>query len=87
MKLNFNLKNKEASVEADIEKLIDKNMDIKSNKQPKKTRYQIEQEEKRKNIELEKKQKIKEMFIFIGMMMGIVIFIMIICIIGKTFLE
>ena len=55
MKFNFNLKNKEASLEADIEKLIDKNMDIKSNKQPKKTKYQIKLEEERKNKELEHK--------------------------------
>ena len=57
MKLNFNFKNKEASIEADIEKIIDKNMDIKSNKPPKKTSYQIKQEEKRKNMELEHKQQ------------------------------
>lgn len=60
MKFNFSLKNKEASFEADVEKLIDKNIEYKAknpkNKEPKKTRYQIKQEEKRKNKELEHKQ-------------------------------
>lgn len=48
MKLKFNFKNKEASLEADVEKLVEKGMDQKANGPVKKTRYQIKQEEKRK---------------------------------------
>ena len=48
MKLNFSLKNKEASVDADVEGVVEKVLDHKAKKPPKKTRYQIKQEEKRK---------------------------------------
>lgn len=58
MKLKLSLKNKEASLEADVERLVEKGMDQKVSSPPKKTRYQIKQEEKRKNKELEFKQKI-----------------------------
>ena len=68
MKLNFSLKNKEASLEADVEKLIEKNMDNKTNSPAKKTRYQIKQEEKRKNAELKHKQQMQYFYMLIGMM-------------------
>ncbi len=82
MKLNFNLKNKEANFEADIEKIVDKNIEYRherqKNTQPKKTRYQIKQEEKRKNQELEFKHNMQIikilgialifLFVFIGIM-------------------
>lgn len=63
MKLKFNLKKKEASLEANAERLIEKKMDYDQknleNNIVKKTRYQIRQEEKRKNKELEFNQKMK----------------------------
>ena len=49
MKLNFSWKKQEASIEADVERLVEKGMETNSKKPPKKTRYQIKQEEKRKN--------------------------------------
>ena len=48
MKLRFSLKDKEASLEANVEDLIEKGMDCDPDK---KSRYQIRQEEKRKNRE------------------------------------
>lgn len=68
MKLKFSIKNKEASIEADAEKLIEKNMDYKQENikkyGPKKTRYQMKQEEKRKNKELKHKQEMQNMILY-----------------------
>ena len=66
MKLKFSLKNKEASLEADVEKLVEKGMEQKAKNPPKKTRYQIKQEEKRKNEELKHKQNMQMLFIGLG---------------------
>ena len=77
MKLSFSLKNKEANLEADIEGIVEKGLVQKSQKPPKKTRYQIKQEEKRKNEELRQKQFLQDMFL----MIGIVIVLTIICIV------
>lgn len=60
MKLKFSLKNKEASLEADIEKLVEKGMDNKAKKPEKKTRYQIKQEEKRKTLLLKAEEERKK---------------------------
>ena len=46
MKLKFSLKNKEASVDADVEGVVEKVFEHKAKQPPKKTRYQIKQEEK-----------------------------------------
>lgn len=76
MKLKFSLKNKEASLEADVERLVEKGMDQKLKNPPRKTRYQIKQEEKRKNEELKHKQNLQMLFIGIGVfavLMAIVI--------------
>ena len=59
MKLKFSLKNKEASVDADIEGVVEKVLDHKAKQPTKKTRYQIKQEEKRKNEELKQKHLIQ----------------------------
>jgi len=59
MKLEFNLKKREATLEADVERLVEKGLDNKSKKPEKKTRYQIRQEEKRKNEELKHKQQMQ----------------------------
>ena len=66
MKMKFSLKNKEASLEADIEGLVEKNLEYKSKNPEKKTRHQIKQEEKRKNEELKHKQKMQYMYILLG---------------------
>ena len=66
MKLKFSLKTKEASLEADVERLVEKGMDQKLKNPPRKTRYQIKQEEKRKNEELKHKQNLQMLFIGIG---------------------
>lgn len=52
MQFKFSLKNKEVFLDADVEKLVEKGMDQNAKNPPKKTRYQIKQEEKRKNKEL-----------------------------------
>lgn len=66
MKLSFSLKSKEAKLEADVEKLIEKGMDQKAKNPPRKTRYQIKQEEKRRNAELKHKQNMQMLFIGLG---------------------
>ena len=68
MKLRFSLKDKEASIEADVEKLVEKGMDQKALNPNKKTRYQIRAEEKRKNEELKHKQQMQWIFILLGIM-------------------
>ena len=90
MKLKFSLKNKEASLEADIEKLVEKGMDNKAVRPEKKTRYQIKQEEKRKTLllkaEEERKKKQaeqKQMIVGLCMMMAVLVFILIICFVGS----
>ena len=55
MKLHLNLKNKEASFDADIEGVVEKKLEYDSKNHNKKTRYQIKQEEKRKNAEIKVK--------------------------------
>ena len=79
MKLKFNLKNKEASMDADVEGVVEKVLEHKSKQPTKQTRYQIKQEEKRKNKELEHKQFVQKMI-----MMGCaLVFIFIICFVGS----
>ena len=67
MKFNFSLKNKEVNLEADVEKLVEKKLDIKSTRPEKKTRYQIKQEEKRKTEAAKHKQQMTWMFIMLGL--------------------
>ncbi len=74
MKLKFSLKNKEASLEADIEGLIEKNLEYQSQKPDKRTRYQIKQEEKRKNEAIKHKQQMKYMYILLGIIIVLIIF-------------
>ena len=79
MKLKFSLNNKEASVDADVEGVVEKVLENKATQPPKKTRYQIKQEEKRKNKELEQKHFIQGII-----MMGcVLVFILAICFIGS----
>ncbi|MBQ4562751.1 MAG: hypothetical protein IJA55_10535 [Clostridia bacterium] len=71
MKLKFK---KLFEVEADVERLVEKGMDNNAKKQPKKTRYQIRQEEKRKNQELKHKQEMQKVYIGLTVL-GVIIFI------------
>ena len=82
MKFSFNLKEKQASFEADVEKLVEKKMDQTSSSPNRKTRYQIKQEEKRKNEELKQKHFIQGMI----MLLLVVVFALVICGIG-SFLD
>lgn len=77
MKLNFNLKSKEASLEADIESLVEKGLERRENLN-RKTRYQIKQEETRKNEELKNKQYMQETLLLVGILavLFIIIFVM-----------
>ena len=68
MKLKFSLKDKEASLEADVEKLVEKGMEHKAQCPDKKSRYEIKAEEKRKNEELRHKQQMQWMFILLGIL-------------------
>lgn len=68
MKLNFSIQKKEANIEADVERLVEKKMDIDSKRPERKTRYQIRQEEKRKNKEQQFKQTMIMLAGYIGFM-------------------
>jgi len=83
MKLNFSLKNKEVNLEADVERLVEKNLDIKSTKPDKKTRYQIKQEEKRKTEAAKHKQKLQHIFIAIGFFILLIAFCVIMSLLDK----
>ncbi len=77
MKLNFSIQKKEANIEADVERLVEKKMDIDSKRPERKTRYQIRQEEKRKNKEQQFKQTMIMLAGYIGVM-GIIFIIIIV---------
>lgn len=81
MKLSFSLKNKEASLEANVEGLVEKGLEHKDRNPAKKTRYQIKQEEKRRNEELKHKHFIQGMLI----LLSIAALALIIGIIGTIF--
>ena len=71
MKLNINFLKKEANVEADVERLVEKKMDIDSKRPVRKTRYQIRQEEKRKN----KEQQFRQSMIGVAILFALGIFL------------
>lgn len=74
MKLKFSLKNKDASLEADVEGLVEKALERKSKEPNKKTRYQIKQEEKRKNDAAKHKQQMQYMYILLGIIVFCAVF-------------
>ena len=81
MKFSFSLKNKEVALEADVERLVEKNLDYKATKPDKKTKYQIKQEEKRKTEAAKHKQQMQWFFITIGVfgflvIIGIIAFVL-----------
>ncbi len=67
MKFAFSLQKREVNIEADVEKIVDKELERRDKKPPRKTRYQIKQEEKRKNAELKHKQQLQMMLLGIGL--------------------
>ena len=73
MKLKFSLKDKEASLEADVEKLVEKGMEHKAQRPDKRSRYQIRAEEKRKNEALKHKQQMQWMFILLGILAACIV--------------
>lgn len=78
MKVAFNFKKQEASIEADVEGLVKPHIEAKLSNPDRKTRYQIRQEEKRKNAELKHKQDMQKVFILLGLLavLMIVVFVM-----------
>lgn len=93
MKFKFSLKNKELGFDADVERLIEKQLDNKKEKPAKKSRYQIKQEEKRKNKELKfkqqqmnKEQEFKQTKRTVIMLTIFLIIMLLICLIG-SFIE
>lgn len=66
MKFNLSLKNKEVNLEADVEGLVEKNLEYKSLRPDKKTRYQIKQEEKRKTETQRHTQQMQYLYILLG---------------------
>lgn len=82
MKPGFSLKNKEASLEADVEGLIEKGLEHKTKSPAKKAKYQIKQEEKRKNEDLKQKQQMQWMFIMLGLLAVLIVFGVIATVLG-----
>ena len=82
--MKFSLKTKEAKLEADVERLVEKGMDQKAKNPPRKTRYQIKQEEKRKNAELKHKQEMQRMIIGISILGGVMVIALIIGILANN---
>lgn len=85
MKIAFNLKKKEASLQADVEGMIERGMERKEKNPNHKTRYQIRQEEKRKNLELKHELEQKQFKQGMLMMLGVLAIALIIGIIGTVF--
>lgn len=83
MKFKLSLKDKEISMEADVEKLAEKRMEQKEKHPPKKTRYQIRMEEKRKSEALHHKQQLTYLLIGIGSFLAI----MALCVIMSIFFD
>ena len=66
MKFDLNWKNKEAHLDADIEKIVEKGLDNRAKKPQKKNAYQIKQEEKRKTEEMRHRHQLQWMMILLG---------------------
>lgn len=85
MKLAFNFKKKEASLQADVEGMIERGLERKEKNPSRKTRYQIRQEEKRKNLELKHELEQKQFKQGMLMMLGVIVIALIMGIIGTVF--
>ena len=84
MKLAFNFKKKEASLQADVEGMRERGLERKEKNPKRKNRYQIRQEDKRRNMELNRELERKQMMQGILMMAGVVVLILILCAIGSS---
>ena len=84
MKFKFSWKTKEASMEADVEGMVEKGLEYKSKRPEKKTRYQIKEEEKRKTAELQHKIEVQKLVLGFCIMLGFVLVMFAICIIGMS---
>lgn len=80
MKFAFSLQKKEVNIEADVEKIVDKELERRDKKPPRKTRYQIKQEEKRKNAELKHKQQMRMLLLGIGLFVVLMVIIVVMAI-------
>ncbi len=83
MKLAFNFKKKEASIQADVEGMIERGLERKEKNPNRKTCYQVRQEEKRKNMEMKQELERKRMLQGMLMMGGVIVFALIVCLIGS----
>lgn len=82
MKFDFSLKDKKMTLNADVEKLVEKKMDLDKDKPQKKTRYQIKQEEKRKNAELKHKQDMQKVYICLGILAVCIVIALVMALMG-----
>ena len=84
MKFKLSLKNKEIiNLETDIDKTIEKRIEHNEKKPPKKTKYQIKQEEKRKNEEAKHKQQLTYLIIGIGFLLVMITLCVVMSILGN----
>ena len=83
MKFKFSLKNKEISLDADVEKLVEKRMEHNEKHPDKKGKYQIKQEEKRKNEEAKHKQQLTYLIIGIGFILVMITLCVVMSILGN----
>ena len=77
MKLSFSIKNKEVSLDADVERLVEKQLEHKASSPSRKTRYQIKQEEKRKSEELKHKHQLQSLYILLGLLAFLIVVAMV----------
>lgn len=83
MKFAFSLQKKEVNIEADVEKIVDKELERRDKRPQRKTRYQIKQEEKRRMKELEHKQQMQSAFIGFGALFFVIVIALVLAILGS----
>lgn len=85
MKFEFNLKEKSATLNADVEKLVEKKLELDKDKPrpERKTRYQIKQEEQRKNKELKHKQEMQKIYVSMGALAAIIVLCLVMSLFGQ----
>ena len=81
MKLSFDFKKKMAGLEADVEGLVSKKMDIDAARPPKPSRRQIREEEKRKTMEMKHKQEMQKVYLAIGIGVPLFVVLLALCIV------
>lgn len=83
MKFAFSLQKREVNIEADVEKIVDKELERRDKRPPRKTRYQIKQEEKRRMKELEHKQRMQDALIGFGILLFVIVVALVFAILGS----